>query len=80
VENDLPKVENIQHKYMDQWYIVFYEDPHNNKGISLYFFKKLYVNFILGKRVNYFDILEFHCNIPYYILCLMLFVLIIPTM
>ena len=44
---------------MDCWYMVFDEDPHGNKDIPFYFLRKLYVEFILGKQVNYFDILEF---------------------
>ena len=44
---------------MDHWYMVFDEDPHGNGDISFYFLRKLYVKFILGKHVNYFDILEF---------------------
>lgn len=44
---------------MDRWYMVFDEDPHGNKDLPLYFLRKLYAEFILGKHVNYFDILEF---------------------
>ena len=44
---------------MDRWYMVFDEDPHGNRDIPLYFLGKLYAEFILGKHVNYFDILEF---------------------
>jgi len=40
--------------------MVFDEDPHGNRDIPFYFLRKLYVEFILGKHVNYFDILEFH--------------------
>ena len=39
--------------------MVFDEDPHGNKDIPFYFLRKLYVEFILGKHVNYFDILGF---------------------
>ena len=39
--------------------MVFDEDPHGNRDIPLYFLRKLYAEFILGKHVNYFDILEF---------------------
>jgi hypothetical protein len=38
---------------------VQHEDPHGNRDIQLYFVRKLYAEFILGKHVNYFDILEF---------------------
>ena len=44
---------------MDRWDMVFDEDPHGNTNMPLYFLKKIYVEFILGKHVNYFDILEF---------------------
>lgn len=44
---------------MDRWYIVFDEEPHGNRDMPLYFLWKLYAEFILGKHVNYFDILEF---------------------
>ena len=40
--------------------MVFYEDPHGNREIYLYFLWKLYAIFILHNHVNYFDILEFH--------------------
>ena len=39
--------------------MVFDEDPHGNRDIPFYFLRKLYLEFILGKHVNYFDILEF---------------------
>ena len=44
---------------MDRSYIVFDEDPHGNRDMPLYFLRKLHVDFILGKYVNYFDITEF---------------------
>ena len=44
---------------MDCWYMVFDEDPHGNRDIPFYFLRKLYAEFILGKHVNYFDILGF---------------------
>ena len=40
--------------------MVFDEDPHRNRDIPFYFLRKLYAKFILGKHVNYFDILDFH--------------------
>ena len=49
----------IKENWMDRWYMVFDEDPHGNRDIPLYFQRKLYAEFILGKQVNYFDILEF---------------------
>ena len=45
---------------MDRWYMVFYEYPHGNRDIPFYFLRKLYAEFILGKDVNYFYILDFH--------------------
>ena len=44
---------------MDSWYMVFNEDAHGNKDIPFYFLRKFYAEFIFGKHVNYFDILEF---------------------
>ena len=48
---------NIKANWMDRWYMVFDEDPHGNRDIPFYFLRKLYAEFILGKHVNYFDIL-----------------------
>ena len=45
--------------WMTRWYMVFDEDPQGNRDIPFYFLRKLYAEFILGKHVNYFDILEF---------------------
>ena len=39
--------------------MVFDEDPHGNRDIPFYFLRKLSAEFILGKHVNYFDILYF---------------------
>ena len=39
--------------------MVFDMPPHNNKEIPLYFLRKMYAEFMLGKHVNYFDILAF---------------------
>ena len=33
--------------------------PHNNREIPLYFLWKMYAEFMLGKHINYFDILAF---------------------
>ena len=49
----------IKENSMDHWYMVFNEDLCGNHHISLHFLRKLYAKFILGKHVNYFDILEF---------------------
>ena len=43
---------------MDRWYMVFGEDPHGNRDIPFSFSRKLYAEFILGKHVNRFYILE----------------------
>ena len=50
---------SIKENWMNHWYMVFDENLHGNCHILLYFLRKLYVEFILGKHVNYFDILEF---------------------
>ena len=42
---------------MDRCYMVFDEDPHGNRDIPFYFLRNLYAKFILGKHVNYFDLL-----------------------
>jgi len=44
---------------MDRWYVVFYEGPRINRDMLLYFLWELYVEFIMHKDVNYFDLLEF---------------------
>ena len=44
---------------MDRWYMAFDEYPHGKRDIPFYFLRKLYAEFILGKHVNYFDILGF---------------------
>ena len=51
---------NVKANWMDRWYMVFDEDPHGNRDIPFYFLRKLYAEFILGKHVNYSDILKFH--------------------
>ena len=50
---------NVKANWMDRWYMVFVEDPHGNRDIPFYYLRKLYVEFISGKHVNYFYILEF---------------------
>ena len=47
------------YSWMDRWYMVFDMPPHNNREIPLYFLRKMYAEFVLGKHVNYFDILPF---------------------
>jgi hypothetical protein len=37
------------------WYMVFDKPPCNNRVVPLYFLRKLWDEFILGKHVNYFD-------------------------
>ena len=50
---------NVKSNWIIHWYMVFDEDPHGNRDIPFYFLRKLYTEFILGKHVNYFDILDF---------------------
>ena len=50
---------NIKSNWMGHCYMVFDEYPHGNRDTPFYFLRKLYAKFILGKHVNYFDILEF---------------------
>ena len=45
--------------WMDRWYMVFDMPPHNNREMPMYFLRKLYADFMLYKRVNYFSYLEF---------------------
>ena len=49
---------NVKSNWIDRWYLVFDENPHENRDIPFYLLRKLYVEFILGKHVNYFDILD----------------------
>ena len=39
--------------------MVFNIPPHNNREVPLYFLQNLYVEFVMGKHVNYFDVLGF---------------------
>ena len=48
--------------WMDKWYTIFDMPPHNNREIPLYFFWKMYAEFMLGKHVKYFDIFLFQGN------------------
>ena len=45
--------------WIDKWFMVFEKSPNNNMEVPLYFPKKLWVEFMLGLHVNYFDIGEF---------------------
>jgi hypothetical protein len=49
----------ISQNWMDRWHMVFYKTPCNNMEMPLYFMRKLWAEFILGKHVNYFDIGDF---------------------
>jgi hypothetical protein len=40
--------------------MVFDKPSCNNKEVPLYFIRKLWDEFIMGKHVNYFDIGDFH--------------------
>ena len=50
----------IRDNWMDRWYTVFDIPPHNNREVLMYFLQKLYAEFVMGKHVNYFDMLGFH--------------------
>jgi len=39
--------------------MIFYKPPHSNSDFPLYFWKKIYAECVLGKHVNYFDMI---CN------------------
>ena len=39
--------------------MVFDIPPHNNREVLMYFLRKLYAEFVMGKHVNYFDMLGF---------------------
>ena len=47
----------IRDHWMDRSYMVFDIPPHNNKEEPFYFLHKLYAEFVMGKHVNYFDML-----------------------
>lgn len=49
----------FKENWMDRWFMVFDHPPHNNREIPLYFYKKMYAEFVLKKHVNYFDLLQF---------------------
>jgi hypothetical protein len=44
---------------MDRWFIVSDKPFYNNREVRLYFGRKLWIQFILGHHVYYFDIGEF---------------------
>ena len=52
-------VEISSNDWMDRWYMVFDIPPHNNMEVPLYFLQKLYAEFVMGKHLNYFDMLGF---------------------
>ena len=45
--------------WMDHWFMVFDKAPNNNMEVPLYFLRKLWVEFVIGLHVNYFDVTEF---------------------
>jgi len=45
--------------WMDRWFMDFEKPPYNNREVLLYFLIKLWVEFMLGLHVNYFDIGDF---------------------
>ena len=49
----------IRNHWMDRLYMVFDIPPHNNREVPLYFLQKLYPEFVMGKHVNYFNMLGF---------------------
>ena len=49
----------IKDHWMDTLYMVFDILLHNNREVPLYFLLNLYVEFVMGKHVNYFDMLGF---------------------
>ena len=49
----------IRDHWMDRWYMVFDIPMHYNREVPLYFLQKLYAYFVMGKHVNYFDMLGF---------------------
>ena len=49
----------IRDPWMDIWYMVFDISSHNNIEVPLYFLRKLYAEFVMGKHVKHFDMLWF---------------------
>ncbi|XP_059075968.1 uncharacterized protein LOC131875495 isoform X2 [Cryptomeria japonica] len=49
----------IASHFWERWLMVFDHPPHSNHEVSMYFLKKLWVEFELGKKPNYFDIRSF---------------------
>jgi hypothetical protein len=41
--------------WIDRWFMVFDKPPYNNIEVPLHFLCKLWVEFIMGLHVNYFD-------------------------
>jgi len=46
--------------WMQRWFMVYDKPPCNNREVPQYFLRQLWVEFVLGLHVNYFDITEFH--------------------
>ncbi len=46
--------------FLDRWHMVFDPTPCNNYEVPLLYLRKLYCEFILDEKLNYFDIHEFH--------------------
>lgn len=49
----------LKDAFWDRWYMVFDQPPCNNWEVPLYFLRKLYCEFILGEKPNYFNIQQF---------------------
>ena len=45
--------------YMDRWFMVFDKIIIYNREIQLYFWYKIWVEFIIGHHVHYFEFGEF---------------------
>jgi hypothetical protein len=48
--------QKIKDNWKDMWFIDFEKHHCNNKEIPLYFLQKLWVDYILGHHLNYFNI------------------------
>ena len=45
----------IRANFWDHWWMVFHIPPHSNLEVPFYFLKKLYTEFVLGLKVNYWS-------------------------
>ncbi|XP_059065229.1 uncharacterized protein LOC131031138 [Cryptomeria japonica] len=45
--------------FWDRWWMVFDYPPHRNYEVPFYFLKKLYCEFVMNQKPNYFDIKSF---------------------